>query len=136
MQQHRRFDLVLLAGDMACFAVFALIGLRSHEDGISGASLLRVTTPFQAGWLVAAAVLSQLSGVRGQPYRPRTVLLTWLPAWALGLAIRGVLFGRGFSPVFAVITFVTNALLLLAWRCLLAPRLLDRAAPATRRLRS
>ena len=47
MKSHR--GAVLLIGDLICFLAFALLGLRSHEDGMTLNGLLRAATPFQAG---------------------------------------------------------------------------------------
>jgi hypothetical protein len=108
---------------MVCFLVFALIGLRSHEDGISAASFMRVAVPFQIAWLV----FSWLLGLQGRNAKqaPRTIIQGWLPACIVGLAIRTLVFGRPFAIAFAIISFLANAGLLIGWRQL-ASRVLYR----------
>jgi hypothetical protein len=118
----RRQQALLLAGDLVCFLAFALLGLRSHEDGVTPDGVLRAATPFQAGWLLAGLVPALHE--RRSAHRSTGVLRRWLPAWALGLAIRTLAFGRAFAPTFAIVSLVTNLLLLLAWRSWLARLLL------------
>jgi hypothetical protein len=121
LREHR--DSVLLAGDLVCFLVFALLGLRSHEDGITLGGVLRAATPFQAGWIVAGLV--PLLHERRSAHRRTGVLRRWGPAWVLGLALRTLLFDRSFEASFAVVSFIANAVLLLLWRSVLV-RLLFR----------
>jgi hypothetical protein len=117
-------SLALLAGDLVCFLVFALLGLRSHEDGITGSGVLRAAAPFQAGWLLAGLVPFFHESLAA--HRSTGVLRRWLPAWAMGLALRSLAFGRAFAPTFAMISFVVNLGLLLFWRSLLARRVFER----------
>jgi len=114
---------ILLAGDLICFLVFALLGLRSHEDGITLGGVIRAATPFQAGWLIAGLVPA-LHESRVQ-HRRTGVLRRWVPAWIIGLALRTLLFDRSFEASFAVVSFIANAALLVLWRSVLA-RLLFR----------
>jgi hypothetical protein len=114
---------ILLAGDLICFLVFALLGLRSHEDGITLGGVIRAATPFQAGWLIAGLVPA-LHENRAQ-HRRTGVLRRWVPAWIIGLALRTLLFDRSFEASFAVVSFIANAALLVLWRSVLA-RLLFR----------
>ncbi len=112
MKSHR--GAVLLIGDLICFLAFALLGLRSHEDGMTLNGLLRAATPFQAGWLIAGLV-----PVFHEPesaHRRTGVLRRWAPAWVIGLGLRTLLFGRSFEASFAVVAFIANGLLLLLWR--------------------
>jgi hypothetical protein len=114
---------VLLAGDLICFLVFALLGLRSHEDGITLVGVVRAATPFQAGWLIAGFVPAFHES--RSAHRRTGVLRRWAPAWVIGLALRSLLFDRSFEVSFAVVAFIANGLLLLLWRSVLA-RLLFR----------
>ena len=112
---------LLLAGDMACFLVFALLGLRSHEDGITVAGVLRAAVPFQAGWLL----VTLLSGKPNAPATDsRRVTRLWVPAWAIGLILRTLLFDRSFAVTFAIVALLVNGVLLMVWRGVLAPLVL------------
>ena len=113
-------DLWLYAGDLACFLLFAVMGLRSHEDGITADGILRAAVPFQASWVVISLLLRGQPGV-GDITKPRNVIRVWIPSLVFGLAIRSLVFGRAFAPTFAVVAFLVNGLLLVLWRCVLAP---------------
>jgi hypothetical protein len=111
---------LLFAGDLACFVVFAVLGLRSHEDGITLEGIVRAALPFQAGWLLINALL----GKHVSPTQSRQVLRLWVPAWALGLILRTLLFDRSLAATFAIVSLLVNGVLLMLWRSLLAPVLL------------
>ena len=119
-------DLLLYAGDFVCFLVFAVLGLRSHEDGITADGILRAAVPFQASWLAMTLVLRGQPGI-GEITRSRNVIRVWIPALVLGLAIRSLVFGRAFAPTFAIVAFLVNGALLVLWRCVLAPMLVRHA---------
>jgi hypothetical protein len=112
---------LLLAGDLACFLVFAVLGLRSHEDGITVAGVLRAALPFQAGWLL----VSLLAGRQSEASTgSRQTTRLWVPAWAIGLVLRTLFFDRSFAAMFAVVSLLVNGMLLIIWRSLLAPLVL------------
>jgi hypothetical protein len=115
MRKHR--GAVLLAGDLICFLVFALLGLRSHEEGITLDGVLRAATPFQAGWLVVGLI--PVFHESRSAHRRTGVLRRWAPAWAIGLALRTLLFDRSFEVSFAIVAFIANGVLLWLWRSVL-----------------
>jgi hypothetical protein len=118
-------DALLYAGDFVCFLIFAVLGLRSHEDGITADGILRAAVPFQVSWLAMTLVLRGQPGI-GEITRSRNVIRVWIPALVLGLAIRSLIFGRAFAPAFAIVAFLVNGALLVLWRCVLAPMLVRR----------
>jgi hypothetical protein len=121
MRRRTTPSLLVLAGDLVCFVIFAVMGLRSHEDGITLSGLVRAAVPFQAGWIAANAVIGQPSKApRGVEGLISGVLKPFVPAWIIGLVLRTVVFGRDFAPTFAVVAFVTNLLLLGIWHMLAA----------------
>lgn len=107
---------------MLCFLLFALLGLRSHEEGITLGGVLRAAVPFQAGWLLAGLV--PVFRESRSAHRSTAVARRWLPAWLIGLALRTLLFDRSFEVSFAVVAFIANGALLLLWRSGLARLLL------------
>jgi len=116
-------SIAVLAGDLACFFIFAVVGLRSHEDGITASGVLRAAIPFQVGWVLFGLAFGLLRPRRRLlASRPRPVLVAWLPAWLLGLSIRTFILGRAFAPTFAVVALLFNGVLLLLWRSLLLAR--------------
>ena len=112
---------LLLAGDLLCFLLFAILGLRSHEDGITLGGIARAALPFQFGWLLVSLLLGR-SGAAATD--SRQVARLWVPAWALGLVIRTLLFDRTFEVTFAIVSLLVNGVLLMLWRSVLAPLLL------------
>jgi hypothetical protein len=114
----RRFSPLLLLGDIASFVFFAIIGLSSHDEGYTGANLARVVLPFMLPWLAIATI----TGLYNKPASSepsgvvKPVMMAWLPAWAVGLALRSLVWGREFAPAFAVVTLVINSGVLLGWR--------------------
>jgi hypothetical protein len=111
---------IVLSGDLACFLVFALLGLRSHEDGITFGGILRAAVPFQAGWLLLSTAVG-LNRPGAPATSSRLIVRAWVPAWAAGLVIRTAVFGREFAPSFGIVALLVNGVLLLVWRCLAAP---------------
>jgi hypothetical protein len=103
---------LLLAGDLACFVAFALLGLRSHEDGITLGSVVRAAVPFQAGWLAVNLLLAR----PGATSDARQVARLWVPGWAIGLVLRTLLFDRSFAMTFAIVALLVNGVLLMVWR--------------------
>lgn len=112
---------LLLAGDLLCFLLFAVMGLRSHEDGITLASVARAAVPFQVGWLLITVLLAKPGAAATDS---REVSRLWVPAWALGLIIRTIFFDRSFAVTFAVVSLLVNGVLLMLWRSVLAPLVL------------
>ena len=112
---------LLLAGDLVCFLVFAVLGLRSLEDGITAGGILRAAVPFQVGWLLVSFLMGKPGAGATDS---RQVARMWVPAWAVGLVLRTLLFDRSLATTFAVVSLLVNGVLLLVWRSLLAPLLL------------
>lgn len=114
----RRFSPLLLFGDIASFLLFAVVGLSSHEKDYSPAAFARVVVPFLIPWLAAAYFTGLLN--RPESSEPagvvKAVMMAWLPAWAAGLALRSLVWGREFAPAFAIVTLVINSAILLGWR--------------------
>lgn len=127
----RQQTTLLVLGDCFVFIAFALIGLRSHEEGITLNGIVRNAVPFGAAWLVVA-------GVTGL-YRPgwqhsddgllQKVASSWLAAWAIGLALRSLYVWHWPVPAFAGVVLVTAGLLLVSWRSI-AAWLINRAKVA------
>ena len=111
---------LLLAGDLVCFLIFAVLGLRSHEDGITAGGIVRAAAPFQAGWLFVNLTLAG----DASPTQSRQIARFWVPAWAIGLLLRTLFFDRTFEATFAVVALLVNGVLLMLWRSAVAPLVL------------
>lgn len=112
---------VLIAGDLVAFHVVTAIGLLSHGELTGLAALgeiVQIATPFAAGWFVVAPFLGVYRGdVVARPGRvlPR-VTLAWLIALPIGLILWSIVRQKTIQPAFAVVTFITNLVVLLGWR--------------------
>jgi Protein of unknown function (DUF3054) len=112
---------ILASGDVVAIVAFTVIGLISHEDGVTIRGVLEVAGPI----VLVGAVTALLF----QTYRRpgiRTLLPTWLVAVPGGILLRKALFGEpsawGSTGVFVLVALAFTLLFLLAWR-LVAHRL-------------
>lgn len=110
---------ILVVGDIIVFIVFAAIGRRSHSE--SGDILGPVITalPFEAAWfLVAPFVGAFKRGLeRNTGKFVLRTFLAWLVAWPVAMLLRGVFVDKAVPPwTFALITLISNTILLQVWR--------------------
>lgn len=103
-----------VAADTAAIALFAVIGVLSHDHGLSFLRLLGDAGPIGGGWFVAAALF-------GAYRRPgwRTLLPTWLAGVTGGVLARAGILGRtldGRQAAFLVTTLIITLLLVLGLR--------------------
>lgn len=111
----------LAAGDLLAFNIVTTIGLLSHGELTGLGRLAEVATiaaPFAAGWFVVAPLLGAFKpDVVTQPRRTlaRTAL-AWLIALPIGLLLWSIVRQKSVQPAFAVVTFITNLVVLLGWR--------------------
>ncbi|HEU5097484.1 MAG TPA: DUF3054 domain-containing protein [Roseiflexaceae bacterium] len=116
-----RLVATLAAGDVVAFNVVTAIGLLSHSRLIGLDALAEVATvaaPFAIGWFVVAPFAGAFRrDIAGQPKRilPRATL-AWLIALPIGLLLWSLIRQRPVQPAFAVVTFITNLIVLLGWR--------------------
>lgn len=126
----RQTHLLLIAGDLISFTIFAIIGRRSHSepaDVLAWYEVLKTAAPFMAGWFLVAPWLGAFRAadyLRGATHGIGTVArrtaLAWLVAAPLALLLRALLLQRGIPWTFALITFTTNLIFLTGWRSLFA----------------
>jgi hypothetical protein len=115
----------LVAGDLVAFNVVTAIGLLSHGELTSLDSLGQVAlvaAPFALGWFLIAPFAGAFrADVAGQPRRvlPRAAL-AWLIALPIGLLLWSLIRQKQIQPAFAVVTFITNLVVLLGWRGMFA----------------
>jgi len=100
-----------LAADLACVAVFVLVGRRSHHDDAGLAGFGRVVWPFAAAAVVATVIAV---AIRLRPWG--AALLVWLGTVAGGMALRIGVQGREWKPGFVIVTTLFLALTMLGWR--------------------
>jgi hypothetical protein len=114
--------ILLLIGDALVFLIFSAIGRRSHGEEAGFDAFLQIVwtaAPFAIGWFVTAPFTGAYRrGLEVQPGRMAAhTLLSWIPGWVVGFALRGLLVDHAVPPLtFGIVSFVSNAILLLLWR--------------------
>ena len=100
------------AADLAFVALFAAVGRRNHEEGLSVGGVAETAWPFLAGtvvgWLISRAWR-----------RPAAVVPTGITIWvctvAVGMLLRKAT-SEGTAASFITVATLTIGLLLLGWR--------------------
>jgi hypothetical protein len=101
-------------GDACAFALFVLLGLRSHDEGVTLEGFARSFVPLAGGWFLAAMAF--------RTYRrpgPITFLRTWLIGVSAGVLVRSVWLGHPTGVdllTFWLVTLAVTLVLLLMWR--------------------
>ena len=116
-----RRSAMLAAGDALAFMVFAALGRASHSEAAGIAAILQIAetaAPFAIGWFVVAPFAGAYRAELTQ--QPRLMLarsaLAWLLAWPIGLLLRALIRQSTIPLSFAIVTLITNMLILLGWR--------------------
>ena len=110
---------ILVIGDIIVFLVFAAIGRRSHSESSNILGVALTALPFAAAWFIVSPFVGAFR--RGLEVFPGKMALrtslAWLAAWPIAMLLRGVFVDQAVPPWnFALITLVTNTILLLLWR--------------------
>ncbi len=87
-----RPPIALALADAAALVLFSVVGLLSHEGGLSAAGLARDALPLLAGWFAAALLFGTYTR-----RSLRTLLLAWAVGVPLGVGLRALLLGRAFD---------------------------------------
>ena len=121
----RRNTLMLMAGDLAIFVMFALAGRETHAS--SDPNLIVNALPTLLPLILIWVLVSVPMGVyRPNVYRfvPLTIIRTlaaWIVVGPIALYARALLLARTAIPVpFIIVTMGLNGALLLAWHIFLA----------------
>lgn len=111
----------LATGDLVAFNIVTAIGLLSHGE-LTGLNALGqvaiIAAPFAISWFLIAPFAGAFrADIAGQPRRilPRAAL-AWLIALPIGLLLWSLIRQKPIQPAFAVVTFITNLIVLLGWR--------------------
>lgn len=121
----RRTTLILMAGDLAIFVMFALVGRETHasSDPNLVVNALPTLLPFVLIWLMVSIPMGVY---RPSVYRfvPLTIIRTlaaWIVAGPIALYARALLLARTAIPVpFIIVTMGLNGVMLLAWHIFFA----------------
>ena len=113
----------LAIGDAFVFLIFAFIGRQSHGEPAGPSALLQIiltAAPFALGWFIVSPFVGAFR--RSLATQPRAMAirtsLSWILAWPVGLFLRWLFSGfTDFPPLsFALITLLSNLVVLLVWR--------------------
>lgn len=85
---------LLWLGDTLCFLVFAALGLRNHDDGITATELLRVAGPFIAAWSLTVLVMPTPAMAITPGRLAASLLRAWLPALVIAIGLRSLVEGE------------------------------------------
>ena len=108
----------LAIGDIIVFLVFALVGIRSHSEGIDVPKVLITAAPFAVAWFLVSPFIGAFRrDLEARPVKMvQYTLLAWLATWPVALLFRGLLEWKVPPLSFALVTLISNALFLLIWR--------------------
>ena len=110
---------LLIAGDVAAFVAFGLLGLASHEDALTQTTFARAILPFPVAWLLIAPFFGAFSARAGDGRYPvANVLMIWAAARVVAMGGRALLFARELFPAFFAIGITGAGLFLAAWRAM------------------
>jgi hypothetical protein len=124
----------IVFGDLLALIAFAILGLASHEHGVTLAALARTFIPFAICWLAVAGALGLLRpDGEGKPPLGLLFVAAYLIAGVAALVGRSAIFDRTLVSAFFVIALVGNGLFLFAWRYAAVRRLSSRNCAVHRR---
>jgi hypothetical protein len=111
--------ILLIGGDILAFVAFGLLGLASHEDGVTAASVSRSIVPFVVAWLVIAPWTGAFGdrAVDGR-FVVANVAIVWVAAGIAGMVGRAIVFDRELFTAFFAIGITGMGLFLCGWRAI------------------
>lgn len=110
---------LLIAGDVAAFVAFGLVGLASHEDAINGTTFARAILPFPVAWLLIAPSFGAFSSRAAEGRYPvANVLMIWAVAGVAAMCGRALIFDRALFTAFFAIGITGGGLFLAGWRAM------------------
>jgi hypothetical protein len=114
--------LVLIAGDLIVFFLFAAIGRRAHSMGSALDDVTGTALPFILGWFIVAPFTGAFkpAATDGVGNAAKTAALTWLVAFPLGHLIRTPIVGRWAHISFAIVAGIFTFIVLIGWRTVYA----------------
>jgi len=123
--RNRSNTLILIAGDLAIFVVFVLVGRETHAAGDPNLIINALPTllPFVLIWFLIAIPIGVLRPNEYRVMRLTTIrtLAAWIIAGPIAIYVRALLLGRTAVPwQFVAVTMGLNAVLLLTWHMFFA----------------
>jgi hypothetical protein len=117
-QSNRQRIISLAVGDTLVFLIFAIIGIRSHDEALNVPKVLITAAPFVLAWFLVSPFIGAFRrGLELQPGKMvQRTLLAWLASWPIALLFRGLIEWKVPPLSFALVTLITNTLFFLIWR--------------------
>ncbi len=109
-----RARIAAICVDAATVVAFVALGRDSHAEGEAVGGIATVAAPF----LVGTAIGWIASRHTRRPAGVRTGAVVWACTVVIGLALRGLVFGRPAPVQFIVVAATFLALMLFGWRAL------------------
>ena len=108
---------LLVAGDVAAFVAFGLVGLASHDDALTQTTFARAILPFPVAWLLIAPFFGAFRARAAEGRYPvANVLMIWAAAGIFAMAGRALVFDRELFTAFFAIGITGAGLFLAGWR--------------------
>lgn len=119
----RLSTLLLIVADVAVISLVLTVGLLVHgSDPFADVGhVVRTTTPFVLGWLLAATLTGAYSARARSQLASGLMFVTisWGGATLIGSGLRSTdLFPGGAPPIFVAVTFATGLVVLAPWRAI------------------
>ncbi len=110
---------LLIAGDIAAFVAFGLVGLAGHEDALTQTTFARAILPFPVAWLLIAPFFGAFTARAAEGRFPvANVLMIWAAAGVLAMGGRALIFDRELFTAFFAIGITAAGLFLAGWRAM------------------
>ena len=110
---------LLIAGDVAAFVAFGLVGLAGHEDAVTQTTFARAILPFPLAWLLIAPFFGAFTARAAEGRYPvANVLMIWAAAGVAAMGGRALVFDRELFTAFFAIGITGAGLFLAGWRAM------------------
>lgn len=119
---YKQSVIVLVIGDIMCFLIFTIIGVRTHGEATGLASIphtILITIPFLVAWFLVSPFVGAFR--RDLIAAPRLMAtrtaIAWIVSWPIALILRGIFIDHGIPGyAFSLIALVFNLAVLEIWR--------------------
>lgn len=98
----KRSTMRWLGLDIACVAVFVIVGRRNHDEAFTVSGLSGALAPF----LIALVASWFLTGTWRDPKDARKGALVWIGTVTLGMVLRRFVFDDGTATAFVIVATV------------------------------
>jgi len=106
-------SVIAIAADLACLALFVVLGRESHDITSGVTWYLTVLWPFLVGWFAAALAFRLYTS---WPSRWVRVGLTWGAGIGIALVLRAAITGRDTPIAFIIVAYAFIGFAIVVWR--------------------